>query len=125
MTSPLALVIEDEIDLSDIFSEALRAAGFEPEVINHGGVAQQRLQELAPEMIVLDLHLPGVDGPHLLEQIRADARLTNTKVIVTTADHQLASTLNGKATLVLLKPISFTQLRDLATRLKDLNLDPD
>ena len=125
MPSPLALVIEDEIDLSDIFSEAVRAAGFSPQVINHGGVAQERLKELIPEMIILDLHLPGVDGPHLLEQIRADERLKNTKVIVTTADHQLASTLNGKATLVLLKPISFSQLRDLATRLKALNLADD
>ncbi len=122
MSMPLALVIEDEVDLADIFSEAMRAAGLAPEIISHGSAAQQRITEVVPEMIILDLHLPGVDGPHLLEQIRSDTRLQNTKVIVATADHALASTLRSKATLVLLKPISFTQLRDLTMRLKNLKM---
>jgi DNA-binding response OmpR family regulator len=125
MTDPLALVIEDEVDLAEIFAEAVRAGGFAPETIHHGGAARQRLQEVIPEIVVLDLHLPGVDGAQLLDQICADPRLQATKVIVTTADHNLADSLRGKATLVMLKPVSFTQLRDLSTRLKGLVIEAD
>lgn len=122
MSHALALIIEDEVDLADIFSEAMQAAGFSTEVINHGNIAQQRITEVVPEIIILDLHLPGMDGVHLLEKIRSDARLFNTKVIIATADHNLSLTLRDKATLVLLKPISFSQLRDLSVRLKGLAL---
>lgn len=122
MNNTLALIIEDEVDLSDIFSEAIQAAGYAPEIINHGSLAQQRITEVVPEIIILDLHLPGVDGVHLLNMIRADSRLRNTKVIIATADHNLSLTLRDKATLVLLKPISFSQLRDLSARLKNLTL---
>ncbi len=115
-----ALVIEDEAYLADIFSEAMIGAGFTPEIISHGGVAQQRLKEIVPDLVVLDLHLPEVDGVHLLTQIREDPRLQNTITIIATADHNLSLTLREKATLVLLKPISFVQLRDLTTRLRGL-----
>ncbi len=121
MSNPLALVIEDEANLADIFSEAMLAAGFSPEVINHGSVAQQRITEVVPEIIVLDLHLPGVDGVHLFSNIMNNDRLRNTKVIIATADHNLSLTLRDKATLVLLKPIRFSQLQDLSKRLKGLS----
>lgn len=117
MTDLLALIIEDEPDLADIFSEAMRSAGFQTETVNRGDVAQRRLRELVPAIIVLDLHLPGVDGSYLLEQIAGDARLANTKIIVATADHIMSTALPMKPDLVLLKPISFSQLRDLSVRL--------
>jgi DNA-binding response OmpR family regulator len=117
MTHRLALIIEDEIDLAEIFSQALQAAGFTTEVISRGDSAMARLDEIAPEVIVLDLHLPGVDGSVILHHIREDARLTDTKVIVASADAVLAQSLDIDADLTLLKPVSFSQLRDLAMRL--------
>jgi len=113
-----AIIIEDEVDLADIFSEALKSAGFETEAITSGDLAQSRLKEVIPNIIILDLHLPGgVDGISLLKQIRDDPRLVKTLVIVATADHNITSFLPRKPDLVLLKPISFNQLRDLVTRL--------
>jgi CheY-like chemotaxis protein len=53
-----------------------------------------------------------------LRQIRADARLAGTRVIIATADPLMAQTLNDAADLVLIKPISFSQLRDLAKQLR-------
>ena len=112
----IAFVIEDDQDLSNIFTEALKAAGYQVETIRDGAIAQQRLKEANPEIIILDMHLPNVDGAQLLTQIRADERLTKTRVILATADALLGDYYNKQADLVLVKPISFSQLRDLTAR---------
>jgi len=116
----LALIIEDDYDLSDIFAQALQAAGFETQIIRSGDTALARLASTTPDVVVLDLHLPHVSGVDILQEIRADARLAETRVIVATADPRAAEVLEDQATLVLLKPISFGQLRDLAGRLRQV-----
>lgn len=116
----LAYVIEDDEDLSLIFAEALMAANYRVETITNGLKARQRLQEESPHLVLLDLHLPGLSGKELLTQIRADGRLAKTIVVIATADARLGDALREAADFVLVKPISFTQLRDLTTRLHNL-----
>lgn len=117
MSLPLALVIEDEEDLAEIFEKALTAAGYEVETIRDGSLALERIKQVVPVMITLDMHLPHVSGATLLEHIRADDRMTHTRVVVTTADAQMGESMRGEADLILIKPITFTQLRDLTSRL--------
>jgi len=114
----LALVVEDDPDLSTIFASALKSAGFdEIEVINDGGKALARLAEVAPHIVILDLHLPHLSGANALRQIHADRRLIDTRVVICTADAAMANELGKQADLVLLKPVMFSQMRDLAIRL--------
>jgi DNA-binding response OmpR family regulator len=117
MSDLFALIVEDETDLAIIFSKALQEAGFETQIVRAGDTALMWLSSTTPQIVVLDLHLPRVSGEEVLKQIRADERLTETKVIIATADPRMAETLQDKADLVLLKPIGFSQLRDLASRL--------
>lgn len=117
MSAPLALIVEDEYDISVIFSKALQSAGFETKVIRAGDIALAWLSSGAPDVIVLDLNLPHVSGEAILEYIRTDERLASTKVIVATAFPRMAENLQHEADCVLTKPVSFGQLRDLATRL--------
>jgi len=117
MSNPLALIIEDDFDLSDIFSTALESGGFDTEVIRDGQAAIDRLAGTPPAVIVLDLNLPRVSGPTILKAIHADPRFGKTAIIITTADAQLSESLRGNADLVLLKPISIDQLRELAKRM--------
>jgi two-component system cell cycle response regulator DivK len=112
-----AMIIEDNEDLAIIFAEALQAAGFSTGIIQDGDTALRRLKSSVPSIIILDLHLPHVSGEKILQQIRTDERLAETKVIIATADPRMADMLKDRADLVLLKPISFGQLRDLAARL--------
>jgi DNA-binding response OmpR family regulator len=115
MSELLGIIIEDDDDLSVIFSEALQAANFKTEIIQSGDQALARLATTVPDVVVLDLHLPRVAGMDILHQIRADERLKGkTRVIVATAHPRMAESLRDEADLVLLKPISFSQLRDLA-----------
>lgn len=116
--NPLALIIEDDEDMGTIFSAAMRQAGFEPEVVVDGQLALERLQEVAPDVIVLDLHLPTVSGPEILQYIRRDERLKNVRVIIATADPHLADTLRKEVSFVLDKPVSFRQLTILSQRLR-------
>lgn len=115
-SKPLALIIEDDADQNLIFTIALNQAGYATESIMNGSKAQRRLTEVVPKMIVLDLHIPNVTGETLLRQIRTDPRLGNSSVILATADAAMATSLQAEADLVLLKPISFSQLSILASR---------
>jgi DNA-binding response OmpR family regulator len=116
MDNPLAFIVEDDEDASVIFANALQEAGFECEIIRTGDKALVWLAETVPAVVVLDLELPGVSGAEILRQIRADARLAQTHVIIATAYPDLAVGLEEKADLVLFKPVSYVQLRDLAKR---------
>jgi len=115
-TKPIALVVEDNEDLNAIFSSALEMAGYEVQSVYDGAAAQQLLLEITPAMIVLDLHMPKVSGDVVLKYIRSDERLKEARVIVVTADARFAESLQFQAELVLLKPISFSQLSQLASR---------
>jgi two-component system cell cycle response regulator DivK len=114
----LAFIIEDDIDLSTIFADALESVGYQVEQIKDGLKAQQRLKEDIPYLILLDMHLPHISGADLLTEIKADERFKNTTVILTTADARMAEAYEPMADFVMVKPISFVQLRDLTSRLK-------
>jgi len=109
-------VIEDHEDLAIVFRKALQLANFAVEIVMDGAIAQQRLTEVVPVLVVLDLHLPNIPGETLLRQIRSDTRLATTRVMLATADSALATELEGKADVVLLKPVSIAQLSALAAR---------
>lgn len=117
LAKPLAMIIEDNEDQNLVFVKALEWAGYYTEAIQDGTTAQKRLGEVVPEVVILDLHLPGVDGKKLLRQIRDDRRLTDTRVILATADALQASMLQTQADFVFVKPISFYQLNQIAGRL--------
>jgi len=118
--SELALIIEDDEDLANIFVEALRGVGFEVEHVADGQTAQERLKNgKAPYIILLDMHIPHISGAELLTNIiRKDAHLAKTIVIITTADARMGEAYTEQADFVMIKPISFVQLRDLTSRLK-------
>ena len=118
MSTYQALVVEDDHDLAAIFSQALRAAGFEVETTPTVEAALAKLATSAPLVVTLDLHLQHTKGNAILHYIRSEARLAQVNVVITTADSAMAEELQDQADFVLVKPISFVQLRDLAMRLK-------
>ena len=118
--SELALIIEDDEDLASIFAEALRGIDYKVEHIADGRLAKERLMNgTPPYLILLDMHLPHISGGDLLTNIiKHDKRFNQTIVIITTADARMGEAYGDQVDLVLIKPISFVQLRDLTARLK-------
>ena len=119
MTKALALIIEDDPQLNTIMSITLQA-DFEIETCADGASGLSRLKQITPNVVVLDLNLPGISGKEILQNIRADERLSKTRVIITTADERQAETLRDDADIVLLKPVSPSQLKELALRLRSI-----
>jgi DNA-binding response OmpR family regulator len=114
-----AFVIEDEVQLAAIYTKALDLAGYQTIAIHNGQEAINHLRSLkeAPSLIVLDLNLPMFPGKDILRFIRMDSRYARTRVILATSDSAaVRGEIEDKSDIVLLKPISFTQLRDLASR---------
>jgi two-component system cell cycle response regulator DivK len=120
LMSQLALIIEDDEDLASIFAEALKGVGFEVELVADGRVAEERLRNgVPPFLILLDMHLPHISGADLLTNIvKKDQRFAKSVVIITTADARMGEAYTEQVDFVMIKPISFVQLRDLTSRLK-------
>ena len=115
-TKPIAIVIDDNEDLNAIFSSALEHAGYTVHSVYNGSTIEQLLNDILPTIITLDLHMPGISGEKVLEYIRSQPRLDKVRVIVTTADPRAADAMRIQPELVLLKPISYSQLSQLASR---------
>jgi CheY-like chemotaxis protein len=116
MPKPLALIIEDEYDLSYLLAQIVELAGYETEVIHSGDVALARLSKVVPDLILLDLNLPKVLGTDILQHIRSEQRLLEIYVIVVTAYKHLAEAVYKQANHVLNKPFEFDQLNELITK---------
>ena len=116
MNKPFVFVVEDDPKLKDIISITLQD-DFELETCMDGDEALERLKVITPQIVVLDLNLPGTSGADILEAIRADERLAKTRVILATADERQAEMLADDADIVLLKPVSPGQLREMALRM--------
>ncbi len=117
-TKPFALIIEDSISTAKMFSLALEGAGFNTEIIFDGISGIKRIAELTPDVLVLDLHLPFATGEEILQQMYDKQRFQSTRIIIATADANFATMVQERVDFVLLKPISYEQLHQLATRLR-------
>lgn len=115
-TKPLALIIEDNEDQNLVFTKAVEKAGFSTESIKDGITAMSRLGKVVPALVVLDLHMPGINGGLLLRGIRNDPLTAKTHVIIVSADAEFAARLEAQVDIVLIKPVSFSQLSQMASR---------
>lgn len=117
MDKPLAIIIEDDIEISKIYRIVLQTE-FDIEIFHDGYQALARLAQVIPALVILDLNMPNISGSEVLQKIRADERLAKIPVMLATADTIQAASLSEDADLVLVKPISPIQLRELASRLR-------
>jgi two-component system, OmpR family, response regulator ResD len=68
------LVVDDEPTIGEVVSRYLKRAGYETRVAEDGLEALEAVAERAPDLIVLDLMLPGLDGLEVMRRVRADDR---------------------------------------------------
>ncbi|MFA5176811.1 MAG: GDP-mannose 4,6-dehydratase [Candidatus Omnitrophota bacterium] len=85
MDNPRILIIDDDKDATDLISARLKSHGFLVSVTNIPEGAFEFLKENTPDLIILDLVMPGVDGSEILRKIRLDKKTREVPVIVLTA----------------------------------------
>ncbi len=79
------LVVEDEEDILELVTVALTREGWRVTGATTGEEALEAAREEAPDLVVLDLMLPGIDGLQVCRALRADARTREVPVIMLTA----------------------------------------
>ena len=77
--------VEDDASIRDIEVYALQSTGFEAKGFEDGTSFWEALRTGRPELVVLDVMLPGIDGMELLRRMRADAALSDIPVVMATA----------------------------------------
>jgi two-component system phosphate regulon response regulator PhoB len=82
---PRVLVIEDERALTDVLSYNLKREGYEPIVAHDGQEGLRKAQTLLPDLIVLDLMLPVLDGLEVCRELRAGDRTRDIPILMLTA----------------------------------------
>lgn len=87
------LVVDDDEAIRQLYRSALMLAGFVVDTAADGVGALRRIDEKRPDLVVLDLHLPMMDGLAVLSEVRANSNTSSLPVIVVTgADFQHAVT---------------------------------
>jgi CheY-like chemotaxis protein len=79
------LVVDDDADGRDALCQALTKMGYEVTCVINGREALASILDRTPELLILDLMMPEMDGPSLLEVLRSYLRLQTLPVIVLTA----------------------------------------
>jgi two-component system, OmpR family, response regulator RegX3 len=137
---PLVLLVEDERSIAEPFSRALRRAGFRTALAETGSEAVSLTAQRGPDVILLDLALPDIDGRDVCRQIRRDSTVP---IIMLTASGTVTDRVVGLelgADDYVVKPFSTGEViarirallrrrdgslgRDQQLRVQDLRIDP-
>jgi len=79
--APFILIADDNEDLAMTLSILVRLAGYESEVVHDGEAALRVAQLHPPDVLLLDIGLPGLNGFQVAERIRRDERLKSIRII--------------------------------------------
>jgi|GEM_PF-1718402 len=120
--APLALVVEDDDEAAALMGLQLEAEGFRVQTVNSAEAALALTDNIVPDVITVDIVLPGMDGWDLIAKLRDVPQWEGIPIVVVsvTPDHRRGFSLG--ASLVLQKPIG----RDVLSRgLARLGIKPD
>lgn len=79
------LVIDDELEMLNLIKYTLEKAGFQVEICDNGRQAWDLIQKLKPDLLILDVMLPGIDGYSLQIKISQEEATSKIPIIVLTA----------------------------------------
>ncbi|KPK65123.1 MAG: ArsR family transcriptional regulator [Gemmatimonas sp. SG8_38_2] len=89
------LVVEDESDIAALVAYQLTHAGYQVVTASNGTQAMRVLESDPPDLVVLDLMLPGISGPEILQSLRSRKETRDTPVIILTARGEEEDRLHG------------------------------
>lgn len=107
---PLVLVVEDEKDIARFIELELNAEGYETEVAYDGVTGLSKFRERNPDLLILDLMLPVLDGLEVARRVR---KTSNTPIVILTAKDSISDKVEGLdsgADDYLIKPFSIEEL---------------
>ncbi len=110
-TGPHVLIVEDDNSLRDLFSEALESDGFKTSIASNGAEGIQMFDGVNPDLVLLDLLMPKMDGWEALERVR---KISECPVIIVagqgTTEDIIRGLLEAGADDYLVKPFGIKEL---------------
>lgn len=85
MNKPQILVVEDEPSITDVLKFNLERQGYDVTTAADGQAALHRARRQTPDLVILDLMIPVIDGLEVCRQLRSDARTRSARIIMLTA----------------------------------------
>ncbi|MEO7804057.1 MAG: response regulator [Actinomycetota bacterium] len=119
MTTPLILIVEDHRSVRDLLRVVLESEGYRTLEATDGAEALQAARDRKPDLVVLDLMMPGVDGEWFIRQMLADKSLLATPVVVVSAKQDAFETLESLLGLDNIFPKPF-EPEKLISRIEEL-----
>jgi two-component system, OmpR family, response regulator MprA len=110
------LVIEDDAGIREALSEFLRSEGFRVDLAGDGAEGLERLAAHRPDVILVDLVMPGMNGGQFLGRLRADEATRSLPAVLMSGIRPAGGTA-AAADAVLLKPFELDELLALLRRL--------
>lgn len=93
---PKILLVDDDLTLSQMYQERLTIEGFEVEVAQSGQEALIMVDKSRPDLILLDIMMPGLDGFQILEKLRDNPATKNIPILLVTALIQETMRIKGR-----------------------------
>ena len=107
---PKILIVEDDRRIAALVTKNLEAAGFACHEIHDGDTALRKLDEIGPDLLILDIMLPGVDGLEITRRIRRESDLPILMLTARTSEGDKVLGLEIGADDYLTKPFSTREL---------------
>lgn len=108
------LIIEDDLDIADMLNAYFRVQGYDVFTVNWGEDGVRACQTHHPDLVILDIRLPDIDGFEVARRLRADRRTQDIPIIFLTEKRDRADRLQGLeagAEAYLTKPFDVQELR--------------
>ena len=104
-----AFVVEDDPDFRELVRDVLERAGWVVDVADDGIAALGRIRHVIPDVIVLDLVMPNLDGVEVLKLLRSTEVGRQIPIVVTTGA-RVDATVRDLASAVLVKPFAMSEM---------------
>jgi CheY-like chemotaxis protein len=116
--SPLVLIIDDDATVRSILVETLKGEGYRVDDASNGATGLERVRAAAPDLILLDIIMPVLDGYQFLEQLQREQNGIAIPIVLLSATHALPEVAHGVGVkAVLTKPFDVGVLLAIADRL--------
>lgn len=116
MEHSLALIVETNPELARLLARAIEMANLNTQITHTAQHAIKTLAVHTPTLALIDFHLPDLSGEAVIEAIHANPRLSQTRIVLTCNAIRDAMHLYDMVDLILLKPVNFSQLHNIAKR---------
>ncbi|MCH8881442.1 MAG: response regulator [Planctomycetes bacterium] len=118
------LIVDDDRQVSLALSIRLKAADYDVDVAGDGENALEKLTASVPDVVLLDMRMPGIDGLEVMRRMKQDPRLANIPVIFVSANAQETAkraALNAGGKIFLEKPFESRALLEAIQRVLEQN----